>query len=210
MNNFSDDMSPDENLENRTLIGRIERVIPPDESNLGYWCVDVTTSNNARFEEIIYSGWIQFDPETQQPHGVWIPPKKFNAVMITFIDERPDYPAMVSAAPMATRNSGLLNYEQMKKLHSSKLLGDEVALFHSAGHKMSLKSDEITIQKGDKILTIKDDGIYCGDKNGTPDKVISYTKLNQFLQTVVGNLGGPIFPTGIPESVTFDDFFGGI
>lgn len=210
MNHFNSEAAPEEHLENRTVIGRIERVISPDESNLGYWCVDVSTALSAKFKEIVYSGWIQFDPDTQNPHGIWIPPKKFNTVLITFIDERPDYPAMVSAAPLATRSSGLLNYEQMKKLHSSKLLGDEVALFHSAGHKMSLKSDEIAIQKGDKILTVKDDGIYCGDKDGTPDKVISYTKLNQFLQTVVGNLGGPILPTGIPESVTFDDFFGGI
>ena len=71
----------------------------------------------------------------------------------------------------------------------------EIAIYHPSGSQIHLS---------------KDGHVYCGNKTGKLDKVVSTTKLKNYLLTVKGNLGALLFVDVPNVNLSFDDFFGGI
>lgn len=71
----------------------------------------------------------------------------------------------------------------------------EVAIYHPSGSQIHLS---------------KDGKVYCGNKSGKMDKVVSTTKLKNYLLTIKGNLGAFLFLDIVNADISFSDFYGGI
>lgn len=63
---------------------------------------------------------------------------------------------------------------------------------------------------GAQIAINKNGQIFAGNKNSTMDKVVSTTKLKNYLLPRLGNLGGPLFADITSVDLSFADFFGGM
>lgn len=78
---------------------------------------------------------------------------------------------------------------------SSDAAKAEIAIYHPSGSQIHLS---------------KDGHVYCGNKTGKIDKVVSTTKLKNYLLTIRGNLGAFLFSDIVDKNISFDDFFGGM
>lgn len=63
---------------------------------------------------------------------------------------------------------------------------------------------------GKQIIINKAGEVFVGEKEQTPDRVVSETRLKNYLFPRVGNLGAPLFSDIADAKLGFDTFFGGI
>jgi hypothetical protein len=63
---------------------------------------------------------------------------------------------------------------------------------------------------GKQIIINKAGEVFVGEKNQTPDKVVSEVRIKNYFAPRVGNLGAPLFPDIGTAKLGFDTFFGGV
>lgn len=205
-NNYFENVGDGHEFQDEIIMGEVTNSYDSSESVSGYFSVDVKIRTGGNFKQVLYNGWIGFDYNTKNAHGIWIPPREGQPVLISFYKKHEGMPIMLTAVPMGNT---VENNELAKEI-AQQLKKDEILIQHFDGAKIVIKSDGLEIRKGDKVILINATGVFLGKDGNTPDLAISTTKLKAYLLPILGNLGAPIFSTVTAADLSFESLFGDI
>jgi hypothetical protein len=148
--------------------------------------VDVRLVNGGLIKFLPFPGGT-IDEDTGNLHGMFHQPSVGQKVIVSFANASPDNP-------------------YISELIFRCGTADLAQLYKDFPDKYNIKEGDILIgHRSGRTLKLTDDAIYVAKDAGTYDRIIAFDKLSHYLMTVVGNLGSPIFPLGLPPSA--DIFF---
>ena len=149
----------------------------------------------------------------------WIPEKGAKLFVFFANEELKHHPYYIADASFKDLNSANVFEEKVtsKIGRWSSTYPDTKFMTLKNGVTIAASSSEDTpevaiIHKSGSMLHITKTGsIYAGKDPATMDPVVSTTKLKNYLMTILGNMGGPLFVATAPSAdISFPDFFGGM
>ncbi len=139
--------------------------------------IDGSYTNNLAFP----GGFI--DPGTKNLHGIFLQPRKGMKVIIRFTNGNRDSPYISDIVFRCGESKDAQLYRDF--VGEYDIQEGDILIGHFSG----------------KSILLSEDAILISNEKGTFDRMIAYDKLSDFLKTVVGNLGDPLFKFGLPDAI---------
>jgi len=170
----------------RSRFAEIINIYEATENDNSFFLVDIRLTTGGTFQDLPYDGTYGYDYETENIHGLFIPPRLGQIVKINFYNGRGDAPYIISCSAMANNSN---NSGKVKK-YQQQLKKDEIFLSHFIGSKLSLNKDgEILLNNinGNKVDLNKDGEIVLqsNDENLPIEKMILGETLKDKLDSLI-------------------------